>query len=122
MAEADKVSISPLLKRLAYPSAVEIDVSAQEIAAAFCLIFEDKISIIQSAALLTLLHSTGKDREADVIACCAERMREAASQVDKKALLAAVKKRGRPEGAYKGGLVRYIRIFLQRRSNLWPKN
>lgn len=103
--EPHQVSISPLLKRLAYPTAAQIDVTAQEIAAAFCLLFDNKLSIIQGAALLTLLHSTGKDTEPDVIACCAERMRDAASQVNKEQLKAIVKQKGKPEGAYKGGLV-----------------
>lgn len=99
-----QVSISPLLKRLAYP-ATEVQVSATEIAAAFALIFEDGLSQIQTAALLTLLHSTGLDRDAEVIAKCSHRMREAAVQVDKAALKAAMKSRGKKEGQYRGGLV-----------------
>ncbi|GAM41607.1 hypothetical protein TCE0_042f14852 [Talaromyces pinophilus] len=107
MAEATKpepVSISPLLQRLAYPDVAQIQVSAEEIAAAFALIFEDRLSLIQTAALLTLLHSTGKDRDAKVIALCSHRMREAASTVDRPALRAVVKARGKPEGQYNGGL------------------
>lgn len=100
----EPVSISPLLKRLAYP-ATEIPVAADEIASAFALIFEDRLSIIQTAALLTLLHSTGKDRQADVIAKCSERMREAASQTDKVSLKKVLEKRARKEGNYKGGVV-----------------
>ncbi|KAJ9196181.1 hypothetical protein DTO164E3_6478 [Paecilomyces variotii] len=100
----EPVSISPLLKSLAYPAAGEIQVSAEEIASAFALIFEDRISVIQTAALLTLLHSTGKDRESDVIAKCSQRMREAASQIEKQSLKKAVKARGRKEGNYRGGL------------------
>lgn len=99
----EPVSISPLLKRLAYP-ATEIPVAADEIASAFALIFEDRLSIIQTAALLTLLHSTGKDRQADVIAKCSERMREAASQTDKVSLKKVLEKRARKEGNYKGGV------------------
>lgn len=108
MAEATKpepVSISPLLQRLAYPDVAEIQVSAEEIAAAFALIFEDRLSLIQTAALLTLLHSTGKDRDSKVIALCSHRMREAASTVDRPALRAVIKARGKPEGQYNGGLV-----------------
>lgn len=101
----EPVSISPLLKSLAYPAASEIQVSAEEIASAFALIFEDRISEIQTAALLTLLHSTGKDRESDVIAKCSQRMREAASPIEKQPLKKAVKTRGRKEGNYRGGLV-----------------
>jgi anthranilate phosphoribosyltransferase len=108
MAEADRpepVSISPLLKRLAYPATAEIQVSAGEIAAAFALIFENRLSVIQTAALLTLLHSTGKDRDSKVIALCSHRMREAASTVDREQLRAVVKSRGTSEGHYHGGLV-----------------
>lgn len=100
------VSISPLLQRLAYPSTAEIRVSAEDIASAFALIFEDRLSDIQTAALLTLLHSTGKDKDAAVIAQCSHRMREAACQIDKAALKKVVKARGIREGNYKGGLVR----------------
>ncbi|KAJ5570138.1 uncharacterized protein N7459_009568 [Penicillium hispanicum] len=98
------VSISPLLKRLAYPSTTEIRVSAEDIASAFALIFDDRLSDIQTAALLTLLHSTGKDKQADVIAKCSHRMREAACQIDKDSLQKVVKTRGRREGNYNGGL------------------
>lgn len=108
MAEGTKpepVSISPLLQRLAYPDVAKIQVAAEEIAAAFALIFEDRLSLIQTAALLTLLHSTGKDRDSKVIALCSHRMREAASTVDRATLRAVIRARGRPEGNYKGGLV-----------------
>ena len=101
----EPVSISPLLKRLAYPDAVEIQVSAGEIASAFSLIFDDRLSTIQTAALLTLLHSTGKDRDAEVIAQCANRMREAATPIAKEPLRKLVSERGRREGTYRGGLV-----------------
>lgn len=100
------ISISPLLKRLAYPATADIQVSAEDIASAFALIFEDRLSDIQTAALLTLLHSTGKDKDAAVIAKCSHRMREAASQIDKASLKKAVKARGKREGKYNGGLVR----------------
>ncbi|KAJ6010224.1 hypothetical protein N7522_005240, partial [Penicillium canescens] len=70
-------------------------ISAADIASAFALIIGDRISDIQRAAFLTLLHSTGKYRQADVIAKCSHHMREAAF----------VKAGGRPEGNYKGGLV-----------------
>lgn len=102
----EPVSISPLLKRLAYPATADIQVSAEDIASAFALIFEDRLSDIQTAALLTLLHSTGKDKDAAVIAKCSHRMREAATQIDKASLKKAVKARGKSEGNYKGGLVR----------------
>jgi anthranilate phosphoribosyltransferase len=101
----ESVSISPLLQRLAYPATAEIQVSAEEIAAAFALIFEDRLSVIQTAALLTLLHSTGKDRESNVIAQCSHRMREAAHAVEKSSLKTILKARSRKEGTYNGGLV-----------------
>ncbi|KAJ6108309.1 hypothetical protein N7523_009632 [Penicillium sp. IBT 18751x] len=100
----EPVSISPLLKRLAYPATADIQVSAEDIASAFALIFEDRLSDIQTAALLTLLHSTGKDKDAAVIAKCSHRMREAATQIDKASLKKVVKARGKSEGDYKGGL------------------
>ncbi|KAJ5606156.1 hypothetical protein N7510_008937 [Penicillium lagena] len=100
----EPVSISPLLQRLAYPASAEIRVSAEDIASAFALIFEDRLSMIQTAALLTLLHSTRKDKEADVIAKCSHRMREAACQVEKDSLKKVVKARGKREGNYNGGL------------------
>ena len=101
----ESVSISPLLKRLAYPDTANIQVTAGEIASAFALIFEDRLSVVQTAALLTLLHSTGKDKDADVIAQCANRMREAASQTERESLNKILRERGRKEGSYQGGLV-----------------
>lgn len=99
------VSISPLLKRLAYPLAAEIQVEAAEIAAAFALIFEDRLNIVQSTALLTLLHSTRKDKDAAVIAQCSQRMREAASEIERSALREAIRGKGLKLGQYRGGLV-----------------
>ncbi|KAB8072108.1 glycosyl transferase [Aspergillus leporis] len=98
-----QISISPLLQKLAYPTE-HLPVDAGDIASAFALIFEDRLSAIQTAALLTLLHSTGRDRDAEVIAKCSHRMREAASQVDRATLKKVIKTRGRKEGTYKGGL------------------
>ena len=107
----EPVSISPLLNRLAYPATAEISVSAEEIASAFALIFDDRLYDIQTAALLTLLHSTGKDKDPDVIAQCSQCMREAASQTEKSTLLKAVKARGRKEGNYEGGVVRMKKLL-----------
>ncbi|KAE8375133.1 glycosyl transferase [Aspergillus bertholletiae] len=98
-----QVSISPLLQRLAYPSE-KLPVDAVDIASAFALIFEDRLSAIQTAALLTLLHSTGRDRDAEVIARCSHRMREAATQVDRPTLKKAIQAHDKKEGTYKGGL------------------
>ncbi|KAJ5086649.1 hypothetical protein NUU61_007956 [Penicillium alfredii] len=102
----ETVSISPLLQRLSYPATTEIRVSADDIASAFALIFENRLSTVQTAALLTLLHSTEKDKEADVIAKCSHRMREAACQIEKTSLRKVVKARGIREGNYNGGLVK----------------
>ncbi|PQE14784.1 anthranilate phosphoribosyltransferase protein [Rutstroemia sp. NJR-2017a WRK4] len=96
------VSITPLLKRL-WPSPGENNVSASEIAYAISHIFTDSLSPVQTGALLTCLHFTGWDRKADVLAKCAESMREAALPVDLEALNKVVKAVGRPEGNYKGG-------------------
>ncbi|KAL4955645.1 glycosyl transferase [Aspergillus filifer] len=99
----ESISISPLLKKLAYPAS-EVAVEASEIASAFALIFEDRLSDIQTAALLTLLHSTQLDKDPEVIAKCSDRMREAARQTDKAALKQAIQSRGKKEGNYMGGL------------------
>jgi anthranilate phosphoribosyltransferase len=98
------ISITPLLKRL-WPSPGDSNVTAEEIAVAISHIFTDQLSPVQTGALLTCLHFTGWDRRADVIAKCAEAMREAASQIDREGLEEVVKARGRPEGDYQGGLV-----------------
>ena len=103
--QPERVSITPLLKRLAYPKA-NADVSPEEIASAFSLIFENRLSITQLSAFLTLLHSTGKDKHPEVIARCASGMREAASQVEKSTLRTAVRRKGLKHGSYRGGLVR----------------
>ena len=96
------VSISPLLNRLFADSNPKKHVD--EIAAAFELIFENQLSVIQCSSLLTALHFSKRDREPLVIAKCAERMRDAASQVDRKALREIIRSRGRKEGSYRGGL------------------
>ncbi|KAL3450997.1 glycosyl transferase [Aspergillus insuetus] len=101
--KSESISISPLLKKLAYPAS-EVAVEASEIASAFALIFEDRLSDIQTAALLTLLHSTQLDKHPEVIAKCSHRMREAARQTDKAALHKAIQSRGKSEGKYRGGL------------------
>jgi anthranilate phosphoribosyltransferase len=99
------VSITPLLKRL-WPADVAADVTAAEIADAISLIFTDRLSPVQTGALLTALHFTGLDRRADVLATCAAAMREAAAPVDFDALRGVVGRRGGKEGGYHGGLVR----------------
>ncbi len=99
------VSISPLLKRLAYPLAAEIQVQASEVASAFALIFEDRLNVVQTTALLTLLHSTRKDKDPAVIALCSQRMRDAASQIEKASLRKVIRRRELALGQYRGGLV-----------------
>ena len=96
------VSIAPVLKALVGPKSY--DVTADEIASALGLIFDNRLSAIQCSSLLTILHYSKRDREAAVIAKCAQKMREAASQIDQKALREVVQRKGRKEGSYKGGL------------------
>lgn len=98
------VSITPLLKKLSAPPPLDNTVKAEDIALAFSRTFENELNGTQTAALLTLLHSTGRDRHPDVIAKCAESMRNAAVQVDSKALKDVVKRRKRALGSYRGGL------------------
>lgn len=104
--QPEHVSITPLLKHLAYPTG-KSKVGAEEIASAFTLIFENGLTVTQLSAFLTLLHSTGRDKDPEVIAKCATRMREAASQVEKSSLRAAVRRRALKQGTYRGGLVRH---------------
>jgi anthranilate phosphoribosyltransferase len=104
-AEPEKtVLITQLLKRL-WPSPASENVTAQEIAEAISHIFTNSLSPVQTGALLTALHFTGMDRQADVLAHCAEAMRNAAAKVDYEQLKHIVATRGRKEGTYRGGLV-----------------
>lgn len=98
------VSIAPLLKKLSAPSPQDNRVNAEDIALAFSRTFEDQLNGTQLAALLTLLHSTGKDRHPEVIAKCAASMRDAAVPTNKRQLSEAVRKKKRGLGAYRGGL------------------
>jgi anthranilate phosphoribosyltransferase len=102
--EQNKVLITSLLKRL-WPAPAKENVTATEIAEAVSHIFTDSLSPVQTGALLTALHFTGLDRHADVLALCAHAMREASARIDQEQLKEVVKKRGRPEGNYNGGLV-----------------
>lgn len=101
------VSISPLLLQLADPTTTLYSVPANDIAAAVSLIFSDSISPVQTGCLLYALHTTQLDRRPDVLAACASSMRDAAAQVDAAALKEVVRRRGRKEGHYMGGLVWY---------------
>jgi anthranilate phosphoribosyltransferase len=103
--QPDKVLITPLLRRL-WPSPAKENVNPTEIADAISLIFTDSLSPVQVGALLTALHFTGLDRKAEVLAVCAHAMRQAAVKTDEGQLRKVVDSRRRPEGTYKGGLVR----------------
>lgn len=104
--QADRfVSIAPLLKRFS-PAAANRNVTASEIALAVSHIFTNSLSADHAKELLIALHLTGWEQRPDVLAKCAEEMRDAAAKVDKNALRQVVRKRGRREGAYRGGLVR----------------
>ena len=103
MAEKKYVSISSLLKRLSTPESTKT-VKAEEVAAALALIFTDSLSPVHFALLLWALHTTEGDHHPKVLTACAQAMREAAAQVDETALIDVVKRRGRPEGKYYGGL------------------
>jgi anthranilate phosphoribosyltransferase len=103
--EEAKVSITPLLKRLWHESpATKPD--ADEIAAALALIFTNSLSEVQTGALLTCLHFTDRDRQADVLAKCSKAMRDCSAKIDVKELEELLASRGRKEGGYHGGLVR----------------
>ena len=94
--------ITSLLKDLQNP---QTPTSADDIAETFSLIFEDRLSPAQGATFLTLLSLTSRDKDADVLAACADRMRKAAFHVDLLALKNVVKLRAVTEGLYHGGLV-----------------
>ncbi|MCJ1298229.1 anthranilate phosphoribosyltransferase [Hypocenomyce scalaris] len=98
------VSISPLLNQLRGAARGNVSKVAEEIASALALIFDNRLSAVQCASLLTVLSFLKLDREPLVIAKCAERMRDAAAQVDRKVLRDIVRIRGRKEGSYRGGL------------------
>ncbi|CAD6506237.1 BgTH12-07164 [Blumeria graminis f. sp. triticale] len=99
---SQKISITPLLRRL-WPSPSEQNVTAQEIAEALSYIFTDRLSSVQSGALLTCLHFTGWEQRADVLMYCAQAMREAALTVDRDTMVKIVRDRGISEGRYEGG-------------------
>ena len=110
LSDADeKVSITPLLKRLWHESpATKPD--ANEIAAALALIFTNSLSEVQTGALLTCLHFTDRDRQADVLAKCSKAMRDFSTGIDVQGLTQLLDERGRKEGGYHGGLVRILAL------------
>lgn len=102
--EEPKTSITPLLKRLWHESAATKP-DASEIAAAMALIFTNSLSEVQIGALLTCLHFTDRDRQADVLTKCSQAMRDYATPMDIDGLSKLLAERGRKEGGYQGGLV-----------------
>lgn len=99
------VSIAPLLNDLMVKkhASSQKTPTADEIAAALSLVFQNQLSQIQCSSLITILRATERDREPLVLARCGQAMREAAAQVDRKALREVVRLRGRKEGSYRGG-------------------
>ncbi|EAT85722.2 hypothetical protein SNOG_07071 [Parastagonospora nodorum SN15] len=97
-----KTSITPLLKRLWHESP-STKPDATEIAAALALIFTNSLSEVQTGALLTCLHFTDLDRQADVLAKCSQAMRDFSTGIDVEGLERLLKERGRKEGGYYGG-------------------
>lgn len=92
-----KTSITPLLKRLWHESP-STKPTADEIAAALALIFTNSLSEVQTGALLTCLHFTDQDRQADVLAKCSKAMRDFSTGIDVQGLENLLKERGRKEG------------------------
>lgn len=109
-AEESKVSITPLLKRLWHESP-STKPTAAEIGAALKLIFTNSLSEVQTGALLTCLHFTDLDRQADILTHCAQAMRDSAADIDIEGLRKVVERRGRKEGSYNGGLVSRLKPF-----------
>lgn len=109
--EDSKTSITPLLKRLWHESPATKPTAA-EIAAALSLIFTNSLSEVQTGALLTCLHFTDRDRQADVLSKCSEAMRNYATGIDTAGLSKLLAERGRKEGDYHGGLVCRIHVLV----------
>jgi anthranilate phosphoribosyltransferase len=105
-----EISITHLLKSL-WPAGADPHVSAQDIALAISHIFTNQLSPVQTGALLTCLHFTGRDCKPDVIAECAAAMRAAAAPIDRAAVEEVVKRKGRAEGNYHGGLVSNLQLI-----------
>ncbi|KAF2266796.1 hypothetical protein CC78DRAFT_614615 [Lojkania enalia] len=101
--EEPKISITPLLKRLWHESG-DTKPTSLEIADAVSHIFTNSLSEVQTGALLTCLHFTDRDRQADVLSKCAEAMRNFATKIDPDGLTKLAAERGRKEGSYHGGL------------------
>ncbi len=100
-----QVDIKGLLSRLWPLPADSPPPAADEIADALAYFFTNQVSDVQAGSLLMCLHFTGLDRQADVMAACALRMRKAAAKIDQGEMQRVVAERGRKEGTYRGGLV-----------------
>ncbi|KAJ5634766.1 hypothetical protein N7528_002608 [Penicillium herquei] len=96
------LSITPILERMIASGAAEV--SAEEIGLVFNMILQGQVSDAQVVSFLTLLRSTNKDRDPDVVARCAEHMIDAASRVNIEALCNALEWQEQPIGNYQGGL------------------
>jgi anthranilate phosphoribosyltransferase len=110
----EKISITPLLKRLWHESP-STKPTASEIAAALGLIFTNSLSEVQTGALLTCLHFTDLDRQAEILTKCAQAMRDYATGIEVDGLRKVINERGRKEGSYQGGLVSYLMFFDYRK-------
>jgi anthranilate phosphoribosyltransferase len=102
------VNIKPLLSKL-WP--VNTTVTAEEIADAISHFFTNQVTEAQTASLLMALHFTKLDFQSDVLAKSAAAMRKAAEPIPVHELQDVIDKRGRKEGLYNGGLVRYYQCF-----------
>lgn len=102
------VDIKPLLTKM-WP--VKNTVTPDEIADAISHFFTNQVSEAQTASLLMALHFTQLDFRADVLAKCASSMLKAAAPIPTQELEAVIARRGRKEGDYRGGLVRYETIL-----------
>lgn len=98
-----RISITPLLKMLSAPPP-HPHIPAVSIALAWARVFENRLSGTQLASLLTLLCSTGLDKHPEVIAECAQAMRNASEPIDEQKIRQVLGKRKRARGLYKGGL------------------
>lgn len=81
-------------------------VTPEDVAGLLAKTFNNSISTTHLVQLLCWLHQSGRDHDSEILRLTAKSMREAAVKVDEKALTDVVKRRGKVEGNYKGGLVR----------------
>ena len=99
------ISIAPLLKRVQNTERhVVAESIVDDISSALSLIFQNRLSIPHCSVLLFYLEYSGLGRHPLILSRCAKNMRDAAAQVDRIRLREIVRRRGRKEGSYKGGL------------------